>query len=66
MFFAHSTDRKDKADWQPLQNRLAAVAALASERKCIKEKSLLKRHDQPPQVTAHTEQSICYATAQAK
>jgi len=32
MFFAHSTDRKDKSDWQRLQNHLAAVATLASER----------------------------------
>lgn len=32
MFFAHSTDRKDKSDWQQLKDHLAAVAALASER----------------------------------
>jgi CRISPR-associated endonuclease/helicase Cas3 len=32
MFFAHSTDRKDRSDWQTLPDHLMAVAALAAER----------------------------------
>ncbi len=32
MFFAHSTARKDRSDWQMLPDHLIAVAALAAER----------------------------------
>ena len=32
MFFAHSTNRKDRSDWQTLPDHLMAVAALAAER----------------------------------
>jgi CRISPR-associated endonuclease/helicase Cas3 len=32
MFFAHSTDRKDRSDWQILPDHLMAVAGLAGER----------------------------------
>jgi CRISPR-associated endonuclease/helicase Cas3 len=32
MFFAHSTDRKDRSDWQMLPDHLMAVAGLAAER----------------------------------
>jgi len=32
MFFAHSTDRKDRSDWQTLPDHLMAVAGLAAER----------------------------------
>jgi hypothetical protein len=32
MFFAHSTDRKDRSDWQTLPDHLTVVAALAAQR----------------------------------
>jgi CRISPR-associated endonuclease/helicase Cas3 len=32
MFFAHSTDRKDRSDWQTLPDHLTAVATLAAQR----------------------------------
>src|SRR5271154_4667597 len=32
MFFAHSTNRKDRSDWQTLPDHLMAVAALAAQR----------------------------------
>src|SRR5580704_3777160 len=32
MFFAHSTNRKDRSDWQILPDHLMAVAGLAGER----------------------------------
>ena len=32
MFFAHSTDRKDRSNWQMLPDHLMAVAGLAGER----------------------------------
>jgi CRISPR-associated endonuclease Cas3-HD len=32
MFFAHSTDRTDRSDWQKLPEHLLAVASLAAKR----------------------------------
>lgn len=42
-FFAHSTDRPDHADWQPLKDHLVGVGELAAERAIIFGAEMLAR-----------------------